>query len=393
MSSLFFILRNRFDACTILRYYGGFGRNDDDFVDRLSRYYSVLIFSVFIIIVSSVQFVGKPISCFTPASFTEAHVTYADFICWISDTYFISIDAEIPKPNDLEARQGTNMIRFYQYVPFILMLQACGFFLPGFIWRGSSFRLGVPLQKYLDELNVSRLSLAESPMYRRQLIRNVATRLDQYFRMHRRAFIPKLTLLYSFIKVIYTVNILIQLISLHYLMNFDLKFSSLFQRLIIYSSTIRHASLQFPTNVLCDFIVRFLGKNQHRHTIQCVLPINVFNEKIFIFAYLWLIFLLICTLYNLIIQWMLCILFHRNIFNARVRRSRSTSFQFRTNGKHENDETRYIFGYQPISNTFTRHYLGYDGIIIMRLIDMNIDLITMNDLINDLWELYKTNPL
>ena len=60
-----------------------------------------LFFLYLFIIVSSVQFVGKPISCFTPASFTDAHITYADFICWISDTYFISIDAEIPEPEDL----------------------------------------------------------------------------------------------------------------------------------------------------------------------------------------------------------------------------------------------------------------------------------------------------
>jgi hypothetical protein len=383
----------RFDVYAVLQYYCGFGRNDDDFVDRLSRYYSVLIFSIFVIIVSSVQFVGKPISCFTPASFTDAHITYADFICWISDTYFISIDAEIPEPEDLEARQGANAIRFYQYVPFILMLQACGFFLPGFFWRSGSYRLGIPLQKHLDQLNMSHRSLSEPPIYRRQLIRNVAIRLDQYFRLHRRTLIPKLTFLYLFIKILYIINIFIQLISLHYLMNFDLKFDQLFQHLVIYSNTVRHTSLQFPTNVLCDFIVRFLGKNKHRHTVQCVLPINVFNEKIFIFAYLWLILLTICALYNLFIQWILFILFHRTIIDTRGRRLRHISSKYRNDDNNQENETLQIVDYQPISKNFSRHYLRCDGIVIMRLFDMNIDLVTMNDLMDDLWELYKVNPV
>ena len=29
----------------------------------------------------------------------------------------------------------------------------------------------------------------------------------------------------------------------------------------------------------------------------------------------------------------------------------------------------------------------------MRLLDMNIDLVTMNDLMDDLWEFYKVDPL
>ena len=56
----------------------------------------------------------------------------------------------------MKLRQGANAIRFYQYVPFILMLQAFGFFLPGFFWRSGSSRFGISLQKYLDQLNMSR---------------------------------------------------------------------------------------------------------------------------------------------------------------------------------------------------------------------------------------------
>jgi hypothetical protein len=173
-------------------------------------------------------------------------------------------------------------------------------------------------------------------------------------------------------------------------MNFDFQFYLLFQRLIIYSHTVRHTSFQFPTNVLCDFIVRFLGKNKHRHTVQCVLPINVFNEKIFIFAYFWLIFLSICTLYNFFIQWILFILFHRNINDTRGRRQHYLTLKF---GMDDNEQENERIDYQPVSKNFSRHYLRCDGIVIMRLFDMNIDLVTMNDLMDDLWELYKVNPV
>ncbi|CAF4030822.1 unnamed protein product [Rotaria sp. Silwood2] len=379
------------DVYTILRYYTGFGRYDDDFVDRLSRHYSVLIFSIFILIVSSVQFVGKPISCFTPASFTGAHITYTDYVCWISGTYFISFDKDIPEANDFELRQGSHVIRFYQYVPFILMLQTFGFFLPGFFWRRGSSHLGLSLQKYLDQLHMSRHLLLESPSYRRELIRNVAIRLDQYFRMRPRTMLPKLTIFYLFIKLTYLINILIQLICLHYFMNFNFDIKDLVDRFIIYSNTVRHTSLQFPTNVLCDFIVRFLGKNKHRHTVQCVLPINIFNEKIFIFSYLWLILLFICTIYNLIVQWIIFFLFHRDIIDTRSCRVHHTLSKF-TLEQTQNNEIIQINDYQPVTKNFSQHYLQCDGIVIIRLLDMNTDLVTMNDLMDDLWEFYNGDP-
>ena len=69
---------------------------DDDYVDRLSRQFTVVITVCFAFLVSTKQFVGRPIHCWCPAEFTESHVDYTNSICWVSNTFYLPMSRPSP---------------------------------------------------------------------------------------------------------------------------------------------------------------------------------------------------------------------------------------------------------------------------------------------------------
>ena len=66
---------------------GGEHTHDDDFADRLSHRYTVVLLLIFCILVGSSQFVGNPIQCWAPAHFSGSMTAYTNNICWIANTY------------------------------------------------------------------------------------------------------------------------------------------------------------------------------------------------------------------------------------------------------------------------------------------------------------------
>ena len=93
-------------------------KKDDDFSDRLSSRYTVIILIVFAIVVSMHQYVGDPIKCWTPVHFTGSHVKYTNSYCWVRNTYYLPFHEEIPK-----AHEERQIIPYYQWIPFIMLGQ------------------------------------------------------------------------------------------------------------------------------------------------------------------------------------------------------------------------------------------------------------------------------
>lgn len=112
-----------------------------------------------------------------------------------------------------------------------------------------------------------------------------------------------LVVLYLFIKMLYIVNCLGQLFLISVLLG---------RNYYIYGATIFRDIIQgkgyadseyFPRVTMCKFQVRELAlKNfSHEYNVQCVLPINLFNQQIFTFLWFWYLVLLIINTASLLI--------------------------------------------------------------------------------------------
>ena len=168
-----------FDAAAKVGHHGHDGACDDDFYDRISRRYSVILLMIFTILVSTKQYVGEPIACFCPAHFTGTHVEYTNNICWISNTYFVSFDRLLPKYPDPKTE---HFIYFYQYVPFILIIQAIFFYLPSIIWSSLNSKSGYDLGMLVTQ---ARISDTYSSEMRETSVKHLARYIDRTLEYHR----------------------------------------------------------------------------------------------------------------------------------------------------------------------------------------------------------------
>ncbi|VDP64888.1 unnamed protein product, partial [Schistosoma curassoni] len=186
-----------------------------------------------------------------------------------------------------------------------------------------------------------------------------------------------LSLIYLLVKLFYLCNSVGQLFLMQYFLGFTNYNSSLFGMSILYN--ILHgqdwrSTLIFPRVAYCYAPVKHLGTKVNTATAQCVLPVNMLNEKIYIFLWWWI--LLVCVVnFHSLLRWCL---------------------QFAC----QNRGCQFVINYIKLSNVltsselyfaekFARKFLRRDGMFLLRMLALNAGEMVTSDIVNEMWLNYR----
>lgn len=358
------------------------GRYDEDAIDRLNHKISLVIFCVLAIVVTTTQYVGETIKCWSPAQFTESWVEYADNVCWISNTYYIPMSEQ-----DVLTAPKKEIV-YYQWVPLVLFLQAFMFYLPNIFWVVLSRSIGLDINgiaKWLRSMDAFNIDQRDSST---KFIAAHVDRAFKYSRNYRKSWCPQLKekmanagcffgkrygnfliAIYIITKLLYLGDVLLQLYLMNHFLGTDYLFYGIEVLRDLATSGVFKESRHFPRVTLCDFTVRAIGKNQP-HTVQCTLPINLFNEKIFIFVWFWLALLTLLNFLS-ILHWLW--------ITCTTNRRRYIKSFLKTVGKDKEYDKAKL-------NAFCYKYLRQDGVFLLRMISKNTNEIHATDLATLLWD-------
>jgi len=289
----------------------------DNAVFRLHNVFTTVLLLTCSLVITATQYVGQPISCIVNGIPTHVVNTF----CWISSTFTMpdafnrQVGSQVAHPgidNDFDDEKAKKYYTYYQWVCFVLFFQAVACYTPKFLWdvfEGGLLRtivMGLNLGICLEEAKNTKKATLISYLW-------------THVKRHKMYAIR-----YWICESLCLVNIIIQM----WLMNkfFDGEFLLYGWKIMNYSETPQENRIDpmvyvFPRITKCIFHKYGASGSIQKHDSLCLLPLNIVNEKTYIFIWFWYIILLI-MLVGLIIYRALIIMVPRvraQILNARNR--------------------------------------------------------------------------
>lgn len=128
----------------------------------------------------------------------------------------------------------------------------------------------------------------------------------------------------------------------------------------------------FPRESACDFRIRAnIDSLVHNYTVQCVLPINLYNEQLFTLLWAWLWLVCIANCYDFVV-WAFRLLPGSRFNYVRTRLRLKNS---------ENSTKRTLSG-------FVYDYLTFDGVFILRIMSLSMSDCVTHEIVQTLWQNY-----
>ncbi|XP_023231288.1 innexin shaking-B-like [Centruroides sculpturatus] len=263
----------------------------DNNVFRLHYLFTVLILLAFCIVVTTKQYVGDPINCMKSNAIPEEVI---NLYCWIHTTYSISkafhkkVGEEVPYPgvDSTEDKSEFRYHKYYQWVCFMLFLQALFFYFPRWLWR--MWENG-KIQSLMMDLDCPICAENEKKQKKKLLVDYIINSLHQHDWYAAKYFVCEII---AFVNVIGQMLLMDKFFSGEFL-NYGLevlKFTEMDQ-----NDRTDPMIRVFPRLTKCHFYKYGHSGKIEEHDALCVLPLNIINEKIYIFLWFWFIILAILT--------------------------------------------------------------------------------------------------
>lgn len=274
---------------------------------------------------------------------------------------------------------------YYQWVPLVLGLQAIIYYIPRIIWSIFTFnRTGTDLQNLIRTANSA---VKEEGEKREKAVRHMAKSLELLLfnrrEYHERKDGPVIRIVqslpakrhgnnliyfYILVKILYVLIGLCQLYLMYAFLRFDKKEGYFFFGFRILDDIRRGKpwteTLVFPRIGVCRHTLQHVAAGNNLFA-QCVLPINMLNEKIYVFLYFFLGAVMFIQLFSIPLWIYRIAEFRQRHFVKRFLRMADVY-------DRDNQELKELI------DRFINEFLRQDGHFLLRMLSMNAgDLITV----------------
>lgn len=271
------------------------------------------------------------------------------------------------------------------------------FLIPRILWRSLNDKCGIEIVNYVDA--AMKYETVDKYAEREKLLDFLTGHIDKFieakqsykdrqkqisYRVKRifsfvlfwtgKRFGNYLIILYIFCKLLYLCNVFGQLFLMTKLLginNYHMLGFEILRRMSNGENMI--SNHYFPKVTHCDFKIRELG-NDHLYTVQCVLTINIFTEKIYVILWFWFVILTIITCVDL-----LTFIIKNLIPFERYKYVKKHVLVF---SKLKSVEHKKFF------RQFAKKYLKPDVVLVFKIIATNVNGVVVSELIKQLWDSY-----
>uniref|UniRef100_A0A0K8TLK0 Innexin n=1 Tax=Tabanus bromius TaxID=304241 RepID=A0A0K8TLK0_TABBR len=259
----------------------------DNNIFRMHYKATVIILIAFSLLVTSRQYIGDPIDCIVD----DIPLNVMDTYCWIYSTFTVPdrltgiTGRDVVQPGVASHVDGQDDIKYhkyYQWVCFVLFFQAILFYIPRYLWKSWE---GGRIKMLVLDLNHPVVDDQNKNERKKILVDYFAENLNRHNFYAVRFFICE---------ALNFVNVIGQI----YFMDFflDGEFSTYGSDVLKFTEMepderVDPMARVFPKVTKCTFHKYGPSGSVQKFDGLCVLPLNIVNEKIYVFLWFWFIIL------------------------------------------------------------------------------------------------------